>query len=416
VIGPKTYSLMAAGLLTTVALSGCGGSADASHPNTSSTSASSPRSSADPSLAPVTVGFRNLEGAAYSLPDLRVGFDAALEYVNAEAGGINGHPLKAVECKTDVTPETSVACANKFVSKKVVMATQGVDYAADAGLPILKEAGILDSSAFAYGPASNTAVGDVIVSESSNQEGYAASLVQLSNMGAKKVAVVLADVPPSHTAMQDVVVPSGKRLGVDVSPYFYTSPADWTSLGATVLAGKPDAIVYFATDADCIAAEPAFRSLGFKGIIQAGICSVLASKFSPGELKDVVVANPFYNATMTPIPEGVQSDLDIFAKYTAGKGIKNVGQAMQGFFMGTWIADVLSQVKGEVTAQSVKATAATAKGKLFFRDTGYDCSAPTWPGTTACGGGYLFTEVNSDGKNEVMPHQPADISPIRPTS
>ena len=71
-----------------------------------------------------------------SLPEIRQAFESGVNYVNEELGGINGRPMKAETCNLDITPESSVNCANQFVEKNVVVAVQGVDVAADAALPI----------------------------------------------------------------------------------------------------------------------------------------------------------------------------------------------------------------------------------------------------------------------------------------
>lgn len=409
-------SYLAAGLLAATLLSSCGDDSKDSKDPDKEASAPASAKSADPSLPPVVIGFHNLEGGQISLTDLRKGFEDGVKYVNAELGGINGHPLEAIICKTDVTPESAVGCANKFVSKNVVLSTQGVDFVGDAALPILQQAGIVDVSGFAYGPAENVAVGDAYVSLASNEEGYASPLVQLQNMGAESVAVVLADVPANHDVMSKTVEPAAESLGLETSPFFYPAPTDWTSFAATVLASKPDAIELFATDADCLGAVPAFRSLGFSGVISAGNCAVLADKLDASQLKDVIISNSQFNATMKPIPEGPQADIDTFERYTANSKIENVNQAMQGFAVATWASDLLNHVEGDVTAKTVKAALPKAKGKLFFRDNGYDCSTPTWPGTTACGTGFIFTKVSSDGTNEVLPGQPLDLSAVRPAS
>ncbi|WGY00385.1 ABC transporter substrate-binding protein [Nocardioides sp. QY071] len=406
----STYGFAAVALLTAALLSACGSSDKDSDATDVSTAVPADAKSADPSLAPVKIGFHNLEGGQFSLTDMRKGFESAVDYVNRELGGVNGHPLEAVVCKTDVTPESSVNCANKFVSDDVVMAVQGVDFAGDAALPVLQQAGIVDVSAFAYGPAENVAVGDAFISMASNEEGYAAGLVQLKNMGAKSIAVVLADVPPNHTVMDEVVKPTGAELGIEIEPFFYPSPTDWTSFGATVLASKADAITFWGVDADCLAAVPAFRSLGFTGTIHAGSCAVLADKLDPSSLKDVIVANSLYNPTMDPIPAASKDDLDVYKRYSADDDVSNQNQSIQGFHTAMFAYSLLAQVKGEVTASSVKATAATATGDLFFREVGYDCATPTWPGTTACSGGFVFTEVNAAGKNEVLPDQPVDVA------
>ena len=107
---------------------------------------------ADDSLPPVVVGFHNLEGGQISLPEIREAFLSGVKYVNEELGGINGRPLKAETCNLDVTPESSVNCANQFVEKNVVVAVQGVDVAADAALPIWEQAGLVDIAFAGFSP------------------------------------------------------------------------------------------------------------------------------------------------------------------------------------------------------------------------------------------------------------------------
>src|SRR6185369_15145781 len=69
---------------------------------------------ADSSKPPVLVGFHNLEGGVISLPEIRQAFESGVKYVNEELGGINGRPMKAETCNLDITPESSVNCANQF--------------------------------------------------------------------------------------------------------------------------------------------------------------------------------------------------------------------------------------------------------------------------------------------------------------
>ena len=59
-----------------------------------------------------------------------------------------------------------------------------------------------------------------------------------------------------------IIQAAAQKIGVKVSPYFYGQQPDWTSLAATILSSKPDAVSLFATDADCLAAVPAIRSSG----------------------------------------------------------------------------------------------------------------------------------------------------------
>ena len=93
--------------------------------------------------------------ASISLPEIREAFESGVNYVNEELGGINGRPMEAVTCNLDITPESSVNCANEFVEQNVVVAVQGVDVAADAALPIWEQAGLVDIAFAGFTPGLN---------------------------------------------------------------------------------------------------------------------------------------------------------------------------------------------------------------------------------------------------------------------
>ena len=77
---------------------------------------------------------------------------------------------------------------------------------------------------------------------------------------------------------------------------------------------------------------------------------------------------------------------------------------------------MLRQIPGELTPATVRAGIPKTKGAVFFRDANqtYDCGKLTWPGTTACGSGLMFTKITADKKKELLPDQPVDVSSVRP--
>ena len=174
--------------------------------------------------------------------------------------------MKADLCKLDVTPESSVNCANQFVEKNVVMAVQGVDVAADAMLPVIKQAGIVEFGFFAFTPGMNNAVGDAYFSLFSQEEGYAADLLTQQSLGAKKEAIIQADLPTAHAVLDKVIKPTAAKLGMEVAPFFYPTQTDWTTLAATILASNPDAISFpAAEDSVCLSGVPALRKATLQG-------------------------------------------------------------------------------------------------------------------------------------------------------
>ena len=85
-----------------------------------------------------------------------------------------------------------------------------------------------------------------------------------------------------------------------------------------------------------------------------------------------------------------------------------------GFHVAVTAADMVRQTEGELTAENIKASLPNAKGHTFFRTTDYDCSAPVWPGTTACGAGVIFVKATPDRQVEETDFSPIDISDLVP--
>ena len=368
-------------------------------------------------MSPVLVGFDNLEGGAISLPEIRQGFESGMNYVNEELGGINGHPVRIESCNLDVTPESSVNCANEFVEKRVVVAVQGVDVAADAALPILKQADIAEIGFFAFSPAMNKAQGDAFFTLFSNEDNYASDLIAQQKLGAQSEAVVMADLPTSHSLETEVIKPAAEKLGMDVTAFYYPTQTDWTTFAATVLASDPDAVSFpAAEDQVCLAAVPALKAAGFTGHIHASSCSQIIDELDAETLEGVINHNEFYYSTFTEIPPKSQQDLDIFQRFIKrdAPDAKSLVYTQLGFHVAVQAADMLRQVEGELTAQNIKQRLPTTKGPRFFREDGYDCSKPLWPNSSACGSGVIFTRVTPDKRKEVLPFSPVDVTPVLP--
>ncbi|MGW5381197.1 ABC transporter substrate-binding protein [Nocardia sp. NPDC003963] len=92
---------------------------------------------------PVRIGFVSTEGGAVvSLPEMREGAEAAVEYVNKNAGGVAGHPIELVVCKQQEEPTSATKCANDFVEQKVTAVLSPGTSQGGTILPIVAGAGI----------------------------------------------------------------------------------------------------------------------------------------------------------------------------------------------------------------------------------------------------------------------------------
>ncbi|WP_236792289.1 ABC transporter substrate-binding protein [Amycolatopsis sp. GM8] len=418
----SVLGLLATGALVVAACVGCGsGSGDSAQAGATSQAPAAARSGTkfDPAKPAVTVGFHNMEGGAISVPDVRAGFEAGMDYVNSELGGINGGEMKAVSCKTDGSPESSVNCANQFVQKNVVLATSGVDFGADSMLPVLKSAGLAEMGMVALAPAMDQAVGDAWFAAFSAREAYAADVVEQHNLGAKSLAVAMVDTAATRSNYDNIIAPAAAKLGMTAKVFYYPTQADWTSLAATIAATNPDAVTLWTTGADALAAVPALRSVGFNGTINAGSNNEIIPRLDASVLQNVNFTSTFYSTDFASVPPKVKQDLDAFSYYIKkdGPNVQAMAQAQQGFYVAVQAADMLRQIKTDpLTAKAVHDGMGATKGGEIFRTTGYDCSKPTWPNSTACASGLLFAKVNGDKKLETLPDQPVDVTAVRPAS
>lgn len=368
---------------------------------------------------PVTVGFHNLEKGAISLPDVRIGFEAGLDYVNEKLGGVNGHPLETIDCKTDGTPEASVNCANQFVEEGAVLSVQGADFGADAMLPVLQTAGLAELGSFPLTPGMNSAVGDAFFFQGSAEEGYAATLVQLQNLDAEKVAFVMVDAPTSHQTYDDIIEPAAETLGMETKVFYVPAQSDWQVQAATVLAWEPDGIATYVA-ADALAAVPAFRSSGFSGYITAGSNIEIVPQLDGSVLEKTLFSASYYLPEFADIPAEVQPDIDAFNAYATDDmdETSSITQRQTGFYTALMTAQVLSGIGAdgtELTAKSVRDGLATSTGEREpFRTNGWDCANPSWPDTTACGTGNVYAEPGDDKVLAPLPDQPVDISAVLP--
>jgi branched-chain amino acid transport system substrate-binding protein len=84
---------------------------------------------ASSSLSPVYIGWLNQQGGAQTIGPLATnGAQMAVSYINAQLGGVDGHPLKLDTCYITSTEEEGTTCGQQFAadSKVDVIAEGGV--------------------------------------------------------------------------------------------------------------------------------------------------------------------------------------------------------------------------------------------------------------------------------------------------
>jgi branched-chain amino acid transport system substrate-binding protein len=278
----STWTVTAAGAALVLAISACGSSSNNDNggaKNTGSVAAPSPTAPASEATgAPITIGMINEENTpAGSFPEIREAEKAAVDYVNKELGGVNGHPYKLVTCITDVTPASSASCANKMIDEKVLVVTSGIDFGTSGSLPILEKAGIPYIG------------GDpLLVPELTSKNALffaggtpGAFLSQDAYIGkelkAKKVSIIYTDNPAGLAAATTFSQKPLEKAGVPASGIkLVAAPADATDFTPAVAqanASSPDIMMVLFAAQGCSRIMQAKQSLGVTAkMIYPGSC------------------------------------------------------------------------------------------------------------------------------------------------
>jgi branched-chain amino acid transport system substrate-binding protein len=231
------------------------------------TSAAAPTTTAEPGVPPasgepIKLGFQWSESGPAALPDMEIGADAAVEYVNNKLGGVNGRPIELVKCGTAGTPESSTICANNFKDSGVPLVLISADPNEAVYPPVLQNNGIpvqANSSTGLLLTVNNTfasgsgAVGTMLgYAEYGRMQGHKSLLlIHIDNAGA---AGVIALSKPFFQA-----------AGVEVRTLPVASgTADITPQLQVALIDKPDYVGIFTDAPLCIAALKAKEVIGLE--------------------------------------------------------------------------------------------------------------------------------------------------------
>ncbi len=284
---------VAAAAIAALAAAGCGSGA-----NSSSTSASSPAAPpaslpastgtggqgaqsvtnylayvggkagpANKSLPPVSIGYVNQQGGPTAVGLLATaGAQMAVNYANAELGGVDGHPIQLVTCFIASAEEEGTGCAQKFLANKKV--------------------DVIDMGGVAIGVQSfyNTLGGAKPVID-----GVAATPIDAVQ---KNAVILFGDVthilPPIGTYARDVlhaktaalVYPSDNAgiatAAASVKSVGYPeSQTDLTSVLTAAGAQTADVVIPYSDAAGCVNLAKSLQTLGIsnpKKIVSAPLC------------------------------------------------------------------------------------------------------------------------------------------------
>jgi branched-chain amino acid transport system substrate-binding protein len=226
---------------------------------------------------PIRVGMINQENTPLgSFPELRLGVEAAIEFINEELGGVGGRPIELVTCITTFSVEQSQACAQQMVQSDVVAVIGGIDVTSNGSIPILE----LNQIPYIGGIPVNF---DEMRSPISFQfsGGAPGAMVAFADyaarvQGAKKVAIAYGEYQSIEAAALEFGSKTLQRLGVTdvVEVPFPITTTDFLPVLTKANEGNPDAIFLGAADTACAPAMKTAEDLGITAkLYLVGACA-----------------------------------------------------------------------------------------------------------------------------------------------
>jgi branched-chain amino acid transport system substrate-binding protein len=225
---------------------------------------------------PIKLGHINQEDVPIaSFPEVRLGAEAAVNFINAELGGVDGRPIELVSCIANFSVEGSQRCAQELVQAGVVAVAGGLDITSNGSIPVLEQNGIPYIGGI---PVNFDEMQSPISFQFSGGSPGAmtAFASDAITRGYDNVAIVYAEFAPTESAAIDYGARVLEAAGVEtVTTISYPMLAnDLLPVMTQAGEGDPDAIFMFAADAACLRAMQTRVDLGIEAdLYMVGSCA-----------------------------------------------------------------------------------------------------------------------------------------------
>ena len=356
-----------------------------------------------PATGPVfTIGMTNTEGAAGGLdyPQIRTMAQGTVDYLNKH-GGFGGRKVKLEACVVKASPETSAACAQELVGKKVDAVLLGLDifpgYATfnAANIPVFGVLPIL--------PGDYTA--NALVFGGGNATSMAATAAAAKiHYNAKSVAIVAADNPGTAgtvASLSGSLAKAGIKFKV-VKGGDNETDAGYQGLMREAAKDNPDVIVSLYGDAGCIGTVRGRASLGIKiPVLSTVICAgsdvrkavgddLLGWAFPAAQTDKVTPERAILQAIAGPVLKIKPTDVDPGALSLGALGV-------QGIMTLAEHANRMQAKKQKVTAAGLFSFIKASRGTTAWPNgSALECgSVPAY--SAVCAFSFPVAEYTKDG-------------------
>jgi branched-chain amino acid transport system substrate-binding protein len=314
--------------------------------------------------------------AGADFPEVREAAQAAVKYVNAYGGGLDGHPIQLNVCITDGSPATSVQCANKLVAQHPVAILGGTDLAGTNTLPIYAKAGLALIGGADLTPAESSAPNSLIFNDVAQSGNSDIGVYAVKTLHAKKASVIAIGDTQGVFQAKAFELPAVQASGGTAKLFSLPpSQADASSVVAAAIGASPDAIL-LESPSQCVSILSALKSLGnTKPVLSIDPCSAPSViQASNGGANGMYWFEPYQDLLAADQTKDVVLTKAILGKYAPAKlALDSPALAGLSTVMNVWSAFKSTPVSKLNSAYMLK-TLKTGTHKAFLSTT-YDCSS-----------------------------------------
>ena len=339
---------------------------------------------ADPDATPVKVGFIGInDGPIAALPELLQATETAVEFVNAELGGVDGHPIELVPCSVSLSPESSQRCAREVLDAGVVAVLGGINVMGGPGIALLEEAGVPYVGGVPVGVDEMTSPISFQFSGGTSGAFAAFAADAATRIKADKVGMVYVDYGAIADGAHRYGAQLMKSLGVDevVEVTFPLTSTDVVAPIQKALEAKPDALIVGAADTSCAPALEAIADLKLDGpVYMMGACADKKWLDQVGVEKTVGTIFNIEGRLNQRVVDSADTEIYNAAVGEYGpKGLNPAGAATVSFrsTMNLWA--VLDDLGAEATPKQIIEKFRTAVDEPSFDGHPYTCDGKQVP-------------------------------------
>lgn len=353
---------------------------------------------------PVNIGLFNPSKGAATQPGVTTGKDAAVDYINNEAGGIDGRPIEIVDCGLDQTvPESTVTCANQFVEAGVVAAIDGYNGESAAALPILESAGIPMVGQIPFNLQTGASPENRVYFGPPPAAFLVGFMQQLKATGKDSLTLANGDLASAHQVFDQLLTPLGAQLEIDVrSTYYPPAGPNFAQLASTLADGDPAAVglMTSSNDNNCIKLAESLRSVNYDGTIFLAACTEYVDALGEQAVGAQNYSPMWLEPAIDQAPAAAAENLETAMRFI------NAQDGTKGFYaLGTFatlvdFATILNDAGvTDLTPENILTALKGATAYQSFIGPELDCSKATSPNCTT---EMLLFEVVEPGRTEAQ--------------